>query len=90
MSSFILNARKELSAVKVEIDHKVSGMESRVDSLDKLASSMQSESGKANAAATSLQAEIAGLRRDLASLDESIPKQYRHPTPRTGRPQVTQ
>ncbi len=90
MSTFILNARKELSATKTEIDAKVSDMTSRVDTLDKLMSKYQAEAGKSTATLNSLQSEIAALKNDLASLDESIPKQYRHPTPRSGQPRVTQ
>lgn len=90
MSSFILNARKELGAAKSEVDQTVSSMASRVDTLDKLVSKIQADTGKSLTSAQSLQTEIAGLRNDLALLDESIPKQYRHPTPRTGRLQVTQ
>lgn len=90
MSSFLINARKELGAARSEIDQKVSGMESRVNTLDKMVSGIQAETGKSLTSSKSLKTEISGLRKDLALLDESIPKQYRHPTPRTGRPQVTQ
>lgn len=90
MSAFILSARKELGATKAEIDAKVAEMTTRVDKLDKLMSKHQAEAGKSLATLNSLQSEIAGLRSDLASLDQSIPKQYRHPAPRTGQPRITQ
>ena len=90
MTSFLLNARKELGSTRSEIDQKVSAIGSRVDTLDKLVAAIQNDTGKSLTSTKSLQTEISGLRSDLALLDESIPKQYRHPTPRTGRPQVTQ
>ncbi len=89
-SSFILNARKELSAVKVEIDQTVTNISKRVDTLDQLVASVKAEAGKSSTAVSSLQTELRALRNDLDTLDESIPKQYRHPTPRRGHSQVAQ
>lgn len=36
MTSFLLNARKELSSTKASIDKKVTGIEARVVALDQL------------------------------------------------------
>ncbi len=90
MNSFLLNARKELGSVKSEIDKRVLSMDTRVNTLDQLLSALQTETGNANKTILNLKKEIAALRDDLGVLDESIPKQYRHPAPRTARPQVHQ
>lgn len=90
VSTFILSARKELGSAKAEIDITVANMGKRVDALDQLVSGIQGEVGKSNSSVATMQSEIRALRDDLEALDGSIPKQYRHPTSRTGQQQVTQ
>lgn len=90
MNSFLLNARKELGSVKTEIDKQVTSMEARVNALDQLVSALRTETGNSNKTILNLKSEIAALRNDLGILDESIPKQYRHPAPRAARPQIHQ
>ena len=84
MTSFLLNANKELSATKTSINSKVLGIEARVVALDQLTTTIKSDTAESKAAVIKLQAKITGLRRDLDELDDSIPKQYHNPSARTG------
>lgn len=73
MTSFLLNARKELSSTKASIDKKVTGIEARVVALDKLRTVIKADSAESKVAVIKLKAEIIGLRRDFDELDDSIP-----------------
>ena len=84
MTSFLLNANKELSATKASINSKVVGIEARVVALDQLTTTIKSDTAESKAAVIKLQAKITGLRRDLDELDDSIPKQYYNPSARKG------
>ena len=84
MTSFLLNAQKELSATKASINNKVVGIEARVVALDQLTTTIKSDTAESKAAVIKLQAKITGLRRDLDELDDSIPKQYYNPSARKG------
>ena len=46
MTSFLLNARKELSSTKASIDKKVTGIEARVVALDQLRTVIKTDSAE--------------------------------------------
>ena len=84
MTSFLLNAHKELSATKASINNNLVEIEARVVALDQLTTAIKADTAESKAAVIKLQAKITGLRRDLDERDDSIPKQYHNPSARTG------